>query len=100
VIHVVWGFVVREGCLEAFLRAYGPDGDWARLFARHDGFRGTTLLRDVARPRVYRTVDAWDSVAHRAAMLERDRAGYDRLDAACADLTESETEIGTFDVVG
>jgi hypothetical protein len=99
-IQVVWEFVVRADAVEAFERAYGPDGDWARLFAAHDGFRGTVLLRDLSRPRRYLTVDSWDTVEQRAGMLASARAEYERLDGECSALTESERELGAFAVVG
>ena len=99
-IRVVWEFVVRADAAPRFERAYGPDGDWARLFAAHDGFRGTVLLRDLAQPGRYLTVDSWDSAEHRAAMLAAAREEYERLDRTCAELTESERDVGTFAVNG
>ena len=95
-IQVVWAFVVRADAVDAFARAYGPEGDWARLFARHPGYRGTALLRDTARPDRYLTIDSWDSIEARAAMLAGEKDEYARLDRACAALTESEQELGTF----
>jgi hypothetical protein len=97
-VQVGWEFVVRVDAVEAFERAYGPDGASARLFAGYQGYRGTALLRDVARPRVYLTVDSWDSAEQRDAMLARAREEYERLDRTCAHLAESETEIGVFAV--
>ena len=99
-IAVVWAFVVRADAVETFERAYGPDGAWARLFAAHDGFRGTVLLRDLAEPRRYVTVDSWDTASQRAAMLAAAREEYERLDRECAELTESERDLGTFAVNG
>ena len=99
-IQVVWEFVVRADAIEPFERAYGPDGDWARLFARHEGYRGTALLRDVSRPGRYLTVDSWDSIVHRTAMLASASDEYGRIDRECEPLTESERELGTFTVVG
>ena len=99
-IQVVWEFVVRADATPRFERAYGPDGDWARLFAAHDGFRGTVLLRDLSQPRRYLTVDSWDSAEHRAATLVAAREEYARLDRSCEELTESERDLGTFAVNG
>jgi hypothetical protein len=39
-------FRVNTGFVFEFEKAYGPDGDWARLFRRGDGYLGTELLRD------------------------------------------------------
>jgi hypothetical protein len=31
-IAIVWEFIVKEEAVSAFLRAYGPGGEWAGLF--------------------------------------------------------------------
>jgi len=97
-IQVVWEFVVKQDALEAFAHEYGPDGAWCRLFAGQPGYRGTTLLRDSRNARRFLTIDAWDTTAQRDEMLARCRTEYAELDAACAGWTESETELGIFEV--
>jgi heme-degrading monooxygenase HmoA len=96
-IHVVWEFIVRETARDDFEKAYGPRGDWSRLFARYRGFNGTTLLRDTANPRGYLTIDVWDTLADRERMLVEAAEQYAALDARCGAWTESETEIGIFE---
>lgn len=96
-IHVVWEFIVKEDRIDEFRQAYGPDGDWHRLFARHPGYRETALLADGDNPRRFLTVDIWETRSARDAMRRDDE--YERLDAAFEDFTESEREVGTFDVV-
>jgi len=96
-IRIVWEFIVKEEAIGPFERAYGPDGDWARLFARYSGFRGTTLLRDAANPRRYLTIDAWEAQGDRERMLAAAAAQYSALDAAFEALTESEAEVGVFE---
>ena len=98
-IQAVWQFVVKKEAVERFEQAYGPDGAWARLFARHTGFRGTTLLRDAAGARTYLTIDVWESAADRERMMKDAAAEYARLDAAFGDWTESEIQVGIFEVV-
>ena len=95
-IQVVWEFVVKPQVVAEFEQAYGPGGDWARLFSRYPGFRGTALLRDVATPRRYLTIDSWETQRDRDEMLARAEAEYSRLDVSCADWTESEAEVGIF----
>jgi heme-degrading monooxygenase HmoA len=97
VIQVVWEFRVKPHAIERFEQAYGPAGDWAVLFARYQGFRGTTLLRDVAVPGRYVTIDSWESRRHRDDMLVRAQAEYTRLDSSCAGWMESEAEVGVFE---
>jgi heme-degrading monooxygenase HmoA len=96
-IHVVWEFIVKGTALDEFEKAYGPRGDWSRLFARYPGFNGTTLLRDAANPRRYLTIDAWDTLTDRERMLVETAEQYAALDARCDEWTESEAEVGIFE---
>ena len=97
--QVLWKFVVKAAHVSRFEQAYGPGGDWERLFARYPGYLGTTLLRDPDRPNTYVTIDAWDAREQRDAMLADARADYEALDARCDGWTDSESELGTFDIV-
>ena len=87
----VWRFVVKPEHTEAFVRFNGPDGDWGRLFARAEGYLGTTLEADPTAPRVFRTRDRWRSQADFAAFLERFAADYRTLDEASSGWTLEET---------
>ena len=40
-----WRFRTAAGRQDEFEKAYGPDGDWAQLFHRGDGYLGTELVR-------------------------------------------------------
>jgi hypothetical protein len=99
VIQVVWEFVIKPEAVGRFEQAYGPGGEWARLFDRYPGFRGTTLLRDAAHPRRYLTIDCWVTERHRDDMLTRAKDEYSRLDEGFSEWTESEAEVGTFEVM-
>ena len=59
--HIVWSFEVKPGSIDAFERTYGPAGEWARLFHKAPGYRGTELLKDVDTPGRYLTIDRWAS---------------------------------------
>lgn len=93
---IVWEFSVKEGQQAAFERAYGVDGDWARLFRQGAGFVGVELVRDQRESRRYLTIDCWASYAAFEAFHAQWQARYQALDAACAPLTERETLIGIF----
>src|SRR3954453_4667863 len=41
----VWEYRIDAEHVEAFLAAYGSDGEWARLFQRGPGYVGTELYR-------------------------------------------------------
>ena len=95
--HVLlWEFRVIDGAEAAFEAAYGPEGDWARLFARAEGYLGTELWRDAATPGRYLTVDRWTSAAAHDRFLERHAAEYAALDARCQAWTSAETALGAW----
>jgi 8-oxo-dGTP pyrophosphatase MutT (NUDIX family)/quinol monooxygenase YgiN len=96
---IVWEFRVRAGREAEFESAYGPDGDWARLFRRDPAYHGTDLLRDGAVERRYVTIDRWASRAANDAFRERWRAEYEALDRRCEALTEHEAALGRYDSV-
>ncbi|MFB0517598.1 MAG: antibiotic biosynthesis monooxygenase [Candidatus Neomarinimicrobiota bacterium] len=98
-VEIVREFVVREEARGRFELAYGPGGEWSKLFARCPGFRGTTVLRDTENPRRYLTIDLWETAAQRGQVLAERQAEYANLDAAFADWTESMAEVGTFRVL-
>jgi quinol monooxygenase YgiN len=92
----LWAFEVVDGQREAFVAHYGPDGSWARLFARADGYLGTQLLVDPTQPSRFVTIDQWCSAAHFAAFKARFGAEYAALDAACEPLAASEVSLGSY----
>ena len=95
-IHVVWEFLVRPSALDAFQRAYRPNGVWYRLFQSYPGYRGTILLRDRRHPRRFITVDVWARESDRERMLTDAKPQYVAIDRRLTALTEHEHEIGIF----
>lgn len=95
--HIVWSFEVKPGSIEAFERAYGPAGDWARLFRKAPGYKGTELLKDVDTPGRYLTIDRWTSREDFWRLREAFRAEYMALDARCEGLTRREQLVGDFE---
>jgi heme-degrading monooxygenase HmoA len=93
---IIWEFRARAGREEEFERAYGPAGDWARLFERGEGYLGTELHRDGAGGRRYVTIDRWASREAFEAFRARWKKDYDDLDRRCEALTEHEAPIGSF----
>jgi heme-degrading monooxygenase HmoA len=99
-IVIVWEFRVQPGQAAGFERAYGPEGDWARLFRRSPAYRGTELLRDPEDPDRYRTLDRWDGASDFAAFKAAHGGDYDALDAICEPLCSEERLVGRFAVGG
>jgi heme-degrading monooxygenase HmoA len=98
-VEVVWEFVVKEETRGQFELAYGPGGAWDKLFARHPGFRGTSVLRDTKNPRRYLTIDLWETEGQREQALAESKAEYSDLEAAFGEWAESKTEVGIFSVL-
>jgi len=93
-IATIWQYRVPLAYTHLFERTYGPAGDWAALFARISGYRGTELLKIDDERNAYLSIDRWDDeAAYRTAMqcLEWDRA---MLDDKCDDMTSEETWLG------
>ena len=95
----LWEFRVRPEQLAAFETAYGPEGDWVRLFRTDPAYLGTELLRDREDPLRFITLDHWASREACQAFRERCRAEYQALDARCAGFTAAEQHLGDFDSV-
>ncbi len=77
---IVWRYRVDAAHRPDFERAYAPGGDWAELFGRSDGYRGTELIR-AERPGEYLTVDRWVTEEAFDAFMEEwgdEYAGLDR----------------------
>jgi heme-degrading monooxygenase HmoA len=96
-IAIIWRFEVDAAHRAEFEAAYGPKGDWAQLFARSGGFRGTELLR--ADDNTYLTLDVWRAKADFDAFLTEHRADYDALDRKTDALTGAEHRLGEFKVI-
>jgi hypothetical protein len=95
----VWSFVVRPELTEEFQSAYGPDGDWARLFRRDPQYLRTDLLRDRDNPARFLTVDFWLTSEACASFRARFSADFEALDKSFERFTIEETHVGDFDVV-
>ena len=87
----VWEYDVPPDRVDSFVAAYGPAGDWARLFARGDGFARTELYRSTESPVRFITVDVWSSQAAWQGFLERWESAYAQLDEALAPLAAGGT---------
>jgi heme-degrading monooxygenase HmoA len=97
-IHTtIWEFLVEPDQVNEFQRHYGPQGSWAELFARGEGYLQTLLLQDATDPRRFVTIDRWASAADYRAFRSRFAQQYSELDIRCERLTVHETPVGNFD---
>lgn len=93
---VVWEFRIRDTKRRAFERAYGPHGNWAKLFRKGKGYLGTELIRDEQQPGRYLTLDFWKSRKDCESFKKQNWKTYQSIDQKCAALTTNESEIGHF----
>jgi hypothetical protein len=93
---VVWEYQVKAECQAEFVAAYGPDGEWARLFHRSAEFVGVELLGSVGNAARFFTLDHWCSQAAMDEFLASNATAYDVLDRRFTGLTVWERRIGGF----
>jgi hypothetical protein len=93
---VVWEFQVKAECEAEFMAAYGPDGEWARLFRRSQEFLCVELLGSVGNAGRFFTLDHWGSASGLEEFLAANATAYDVLDRRFGGLTVWERRIGGF----
>ncbi len=93
---VVWEYQVKRDCEGEFVAAYGPDGEWARLFRRSPEFLGVELLGSVGNSSRFFTLDHWSSATALEMFLAANATAYDVLDRRFGGLTVWERRIGGF----
>ena len=92
----IWEYTVDPAQKAEFLSAYGPDGDWAQLMSRHNGYLGTKLLGDIETDDRFVTIDFWQSKSDRDGFREDFSAEFNQLDEECEQFTVTETFLGDF----
>ena len=96
----MWRFRPLSNRVAAFEEAYGPEGDWARLFRSADGFLDTTLLKGDGEPAEYLTLDRWVSAQAYEAFRRTRHEEFTALDRRCEALTAQEQEVGEYEEYG
>jgi hypothetical protein len=92
----VWEFEVASELVAEFLRYYGPEGEWARLFSRGQGYLGTWLLHDHDNAVRFVTVDRWQSKQLHEAFMDEFLLEYNAMDEACELFIIRESSLGNF----
>lgn len=88
---IVWRYEVAGEHAAAFRAAYGPDGDWAQLFARAAGFLGVELFEGA--DGTFVTLDNWESQAAFDAFQAAHSSEYADLDARLAHLSKAQARL-------
>lgn len=89
----VWEYEVAADHIDAFLAAYGADGDWTQLFQRGRGYVGTELYRGLTGEAHFVTVDRWTDQAAWRAFLEQWGETYEGLDTTTTRITASQRSL-------
>lgn len=90
---IIWRYSVPSDRVAEFVDAYGPDGDWVRLFAAATGYTGTELLACEDRG-TFITVDRWHTRSAFDEFMQTHRVAYGELDDRLASLTTDEVLVG------
>jgi heme-degrading monooxygenase HmoA len=93
---IFWEFTIQAECAAEFEAIYGPQGEWAVLFAKGEGYRETKLLRDISNPSRYVTLDFWTSREAYERFRRVHKGEYMALDERCERLTVNEHKLGEF----
>ncbi|MGH2625789.1 MAG: antibiotic biosynthesis monooxygenase family protein [Anaerolineales bacterium] len=97
-MHIIlWQYAVDPAHRAEFERTYGPQGEWAGLFRRAEGYLGTSLLREVVATPIYLTVDRWTNAAAYRAFLAAWEPDYRALDERSRTLTAREVRLGSIE---
>ena len=96
---VLWRFRPSMGRESEFERAYGPSGEWTRLFQHGEGYLGSELLQRSDDPREYLVLDRWASRAVYEVFRARFSSEYRKLDSRLEKLTEVEVSMGAFETL-
>jgi hypothetical protein len=94
---ILWRYETAPFCEAEFRAAYGPNGEWAKLFARGEGFLACELYEDATQPGRFLTIDRWARAENFEAFKAAHGADYDTLDRAFAALTVRQQRLGAFE---
>lgn len=92
----IWEFRAAPEQRDAFERAYGPQGDWVRLFRMGEGYLGTELLADVGGGGRYLTLDRWSSKEAFEAFLRSHLEDYREIDRRLEGVRRQEAPYGSY----
>jgi heme-degrading monooxygenase HmoA len=93
---IVWEFRIKQENEAEFVKQYGPEGVWARLFRGSGGYIRTELKCDVADHLCFLTLDFWQAEEDFIRFQQANVAEYERLDRELERLTEQEARLGAF----
>jgi len=95
----IWEFQVQQSVAQEFENAYGPNGIWAALFRKGEGYIRTELLHNTDDHDRYMTIDYWTSRKAYENFRQQYADEYKIIDLKCESFTARESHIGSFTTV-
>ena len=92
----IWEFKVLPELEVEFLKHYGPEGSWVKLFKQDSSYLETILLTDNSKGNRYITLDRWKTEQAYKSFREKYSSEYNALDKLCEGLTKEEKFLGSF----
>lgn len=86
---IIWAYEVQPSRTDEFIDAYGPDGEWARLFRRSPDFIGVELIANDM-PNRYTTIDRWETETAWHDFMDQNGFIYREMDRRLDSLTTTE----------
>lgn len=94
---ILWQYTVDLSLADLFERTYGPQGEWAALFQRAEGYLGTSVFRNVGGDPTYVVVDRWMSASAYDAFRSARESEYRTLDERSRGLWAREVRLGSIE---
>lgn len=92
----IWEFIVPPELEAEFLKHYGPEGSWVKLFKQDSSYLETILLSDSSTQSRYITIDRWKTEQAYKSFREKYANEYITQDKLCEGLTKEEKFLGSF----
>lgn len=96
-IEIFFRYRVHPSQARAFEHAYGPDGPWAEMFAKHPAYIRTRLFRHSVDPQIYVTIDVWRTKRDYDEFRSVHAQEYNQLDAQLSMLKLEEHLLGYYE---
>jgi quinol monooxygenase YgiN len=96
VFSYVWEYEVQSSNQEAFLKLYGPEGEWVEFFKKSAAYIRTELHQDIDNEERFITIDYWKSREACDFHRKENQREFDQLDVKGNLLTRKETHLGNY----
>lgn len=96
---IIWEFHVKPEHEKEFVKLYGKNGAWVKLFEKDDDYFESDLIKDVHSEGRYLTIDYWIHKKAYEHFRSENNELYQELDMKGASFTLKEKQIGEFESI-